>query len=90
VLELGEGETVGKRPDGSVGLTPPRVGTGGSDTGGSVPGAGGGTVGEGEGAAETTTVAAEALKALAPVPVAVAASWICSPSAAAFRTLTLT
>jgi hypothetical protein len=73
-----------------VALTPPRLGTGGSVTGGSVPGAGGGTVGEREGAAETTTVAAEALKALAPVPVAAAVSWICSPGAAAFRTVTLT
>jgi hypothetical protein len=48
----------------------------------------GGTVGEG--AAETTTAAAEAWKADAPVPLAAAASVICSPSAAAFRTLTVT
>ena len=78
---------MGKRPDGSVALTPPRLGTGGSVTGGSVV-AGGGRVGEG--AAETTTAAAEALKAVAPVPLAAAASVICSPSAAACRTLTVT
>jgi hypothetical protein len=79
---------VGKRPDGLVALTPPRLGTGGSVTGGSVLVAGGDTVGEG--AAETITAAAEVWKADAPVPLAAAASLICSPSAAAFRTLTVT
>jgi hypothetical protein len=86
-LVLGAGETVGKSPDGSVGLVPPRLGSGGSDTGGSVAPVGG--VALDDGAAETTTAAAAALEAVAPVPLAVAVSLICSPRAAAFCTLTV-
>jgi hypothetical protein len=84
-LALGAGETVGKSPDGSVELVPPRLGSGGSVTGGGVLLAGV----LGDGAAETATAAAEALKAAAPVPLAAAASLICSPRSAAFRTLTV-
>jgi len=57
-LALGLGETVGKSPEGSLGEVP-RSGSGGSDTGGSVPAAGGAALDVGL-AAAMTTAAAEA------------------------------
>jgi hypothetical protein len=84
------GETVGKSPDGLPGEVTPRLGSGGSDTGGTVLLAGGGVALGVRAGAAMTTAAAEARKVTAPLAAAVATSLICWPEAAAFRTLTLT
>ena len=93
-LEVGEGETVGNSPDGSVGevrVDPPLSvlsGSGGSVSAGSVlPGSLGAGAGEGLGAAVMSIVAA-AWNEVALVPLAVAVSVIFFPAAAAAPTLT--
>lgn len=84
-LALELGVTVGKR-------LPPELGSVGSVVGGSVSLAGELVLGNGDGDGDgdaTTKTAAEARDAVARNAVAVAVSRTCSPSVAAFRTLTL-
>lgn len=87
-LLLVEGETVGKSPDGSVGVVKAPLGSGGSDVPGSVSlgtmGAGGGEVE----LAATTSIVASAWKEVDLPALAVAVSVICSPADAASRTRT--